>query len=102
MEYVKTKDAAQGEGFSSDPLFKISYEIKNGSPTAIKFDPGHKAVNLRGAAIYGADSSFNRVKFAATTMVDGQVESSVIEPGKSVTDFVLFEAPPKEVTQVSF
>ena len=102
MEYVKTKDAAQGEGFSSDPLFKISYEIKNGSPTAIKFDPGHKAVNLRGAAIYGADSSFNRVKFAATTMVDGQVESSGIEPGKSVTDFVLFEAPPKEVTQVSF
>ncbi len=103
LGYVKTKDAAQGEGFSSDPLFKVSYEIKNGTAAAIKFEPGHKAVNLRGAAIYGADSAFNRVKFAATTMVDGQVQNSVtVEPGKSATDFVLFEAPPKEVTQVSF
>lgn len=103
LEYVKTQDAAQGEGFSSDPLFKVSYEIKNGSAEAVRFEPGHKAINLRGAAIYGTDTTYNRVKFAATTTVAGQNDGAVtIEPGKSVTDFVLFEAPPKEITQVSF
>ncbi|MEZ4460831.1 MAG: hypothetical protein R3E66_14085 [bacterium] len=103
FEYVKTNDSAQGEGFSSDPLFKVSYEVTNDSDATIKLDPGHKAVGIRGAALYGSDSAYNRVKFAATTRVEGQIDGSAsIDPGKSVKDFVLFEAPPKEVTQLSF
>lgn len=102
-EYVKTFDAAQGEGFSTDPLFKVSYEVTNNSDAPIKLDPGHKEVGGRGAALYGANSAFNRVKFAATTRVEGQIDGSkVVKPGETVRDFVLFEVPPKDVTQVSF
>lgn len=101
--YVKTNDAAQGEGFSSDPLFKVTYEIKNVSKETIKFEPGHKAVGARGAALYGADSAYNRVKFPASTKVEGQIEGAqTLAPGDTAKDFVLFEAPPKGVTQASF
>lgn len=101
--YVKTNDSAQGEGFSSDPLFKVSYKVSNTTDAAVTLDPGHKAVGTRGAALYGADSAYNRVKFPASTKVEGQIDGTVtVEPGKSVTDFVLFEAPPKGVTRASF
>ena len=103
FEYVKTNDSAQGEGFSSDPLLKVSYEVTNGSDATIKLDPGHKAVGIRGAALYGSDSAYNRVKFAATTRVEGQVDGSAsIDPGQTVKDFILFEAPPKDVSELSF
>ena len=52
-EWVKTKDTAQGEGFSSEPLFKVNYEIKNTGKEVVKYEPGHRNVKgTRGASLY--------------------------------------------------
>lgn len=103
IQYVKTDDSAQGEGFSSEPLFKIDYEIKNTSGEAIPYDPAHRDLTGRGASLFGKESTFKRVKFAATTSIEGQQPgTSMIEAGDTLKDFVLFDRPPEGVGQLSF
>lgn len=103
VAYVKTNDSAQGEGFSSDPLLKVNFEIENTSQQPITYDPSHRDLGVRGAALFGKGETYKRVKFTATTSVVGQKSDPVeIPPGGSVQDFVLFERPPKDASQLSF
>lgn len=101
VEYVKTDDAAQGEGYSSDPLLKIAYEITNTGQEPLTYEPGHRNVGGRGASLYGKADTFKRVRFPGTTSVEGQQrKESKIAPGESVKDFVLFEKPNEDQTVV--
>lgn len=103
VNFVKTSDTSQGEGFSSDPLLKITYEIENTGSETINYDPSHRSVGGRGASLFGKGDTYKRVKFAPTTSVEGQSEGTTqIEPGKSVTDFVLFDRPPEGAGQLTF
>ena len=103
VAYVKTNDSAQGEGFSSDPLLKVNFEIKNTSEQPITYDPSHRDLGTRGAALFGKGETYKRVKFAATTAVVSLKSDPVeIAPGDSVQDFVLFERPSKDADQLSF
>ena len=93
--YVKTQDTAQGEGYSSNPLLKISYTITNKAERPVEYEPGHRAVgDDPGAALFSKDDTFKRVQFIPTTTAVGQVnEEKILKSGESVQDFVLFEAP---------
>jgi len=102
LAYVRINDSAQGEGFSSEPLYKIDLTIKNDSEGPVRYEPGHKAVGARGSALFSAKDSFKRVRFPGTTTVVGQLETRTIEPGEEATDFVLFDAPGREVNSLSF
>ena len=103
IKYVKTKDSAQGEGFSSDPLLKIDYKVTNTSDQPITYNPAHRDVGGRGAALFGKGQTYKRVKFAATTAVEGQMDGAVqVAPGESVEDFVLFERPAEGAEQLVF
>ncbi len=101
VEYVKTDDTSQGEGYSSDPLLKVAFEITNGGTEPITYEPGHRDLGGRGAALYGKSETFKRVRFPATTSAEGQKQSDErVAGGESVTDFVLFEKPAEDQTVV--
>lgn len=100
-EFVKLNDPSRGEGFSSDALYKLSFSIENTTDAAVTYDPGHNAVGARGAALYGKSASYKRVRFSASTKVEGRQSSSVkVEPNATVEDFVLFEPPREEEDSV--
>lgn len=101
-DYVRIKDGVQGEGFSSEPLLKIEYTITNEGSDTVRYEPGHRDLNARGAALFGAENAFKRVRFPGTTRVVGQNDATTIDAGKSVSDFVLFESPGPGVSSLSF
>jgi hypothetical protein len=100
VEYVKTKDNAGLEGYSEDPLLKVAFEITNGGKEPITYEPGHRELGQRGAALYGKSDTFKRVRFPATNVVDQLDKDQKLPPGESVTDFVLFEKPDADQTVV--
>ncbi len=101
--YLKTRDTLQGEGFSSEPLLKISYEIENNGTAPVSYDPAHRSVGGRGASLYGKDTTFKRVKFASSTTVDGQRDgTTTIAPGDKLSDFVLFDRPSEGTSELTF
>ncbi len=102
ITYVKITDNNQGPGFSSEPLFKISYTVTNTSDEPLSYDPGHSDLaGRRGAALYSSNREFNRVRFSANSKVEGQTDgTATIAPGQSLKDFVLFEVPTKGVDVV--
>ena len=103
VAYVKTRDTLQGEGYSSEPLFKVEYEVANKGAEPISYDPAHRAVGVRGAALYGKDATFKRVKFASSTTVDGQMNgTTAIQPNGKIKDFVLFDRPPQGNSELTF
>lgn len=101
--YVKTKDTAQGEGFSTNPLFKVSYKIENGGDDAVSYDPNHRAVaGASGARLFSGDGPVKRVQFGPTTSADGQLDGKQeIAAGKSVEDYVLFQQPDKDASELT-
>lgn len=103
VTYVKTKHTIEGEGYSSNPRLKVSYKVENTGKEAITYSPEHNVEGARGAALYSGGETFNRIKLPSNAEAEGQVtDSTEIEPGKSVTDFVLFERPPKEIESLTF
>jgi len=76
--------------------------VNNGS-TAVSYDPAHRSVGGRGASLYGKGSTFKRVKFGSSVIVEGQQDGTTqIQPGGSLTDFVLFDRPPEGTTELTF
>lgn len=103
IQYVKTEDTAQGEGFSSEPLYKISYTVENTGGDPITFDPSHRAEGGKGASLFGKKLTYKRVKFApSTTVVGQQGGASQIAAGDTLEDFVLFDRPPEGVETLTF
>ncbi len=103
VAYVKTDDSAQGEGFSSEPLLKVNYSITNNSEEPILYDPAHRDLGGRGASLFGKEATYKRVKFAATTSIEGQITGTTqVDPGDTLKDFVLFDRPGEGVSQLSF
>lgn len=103
VTYVKTKHTIEGEGYSSNPRLKISYKIENAGKEPITYAPEHNVEGARGAALYSGGKTFNRVKLPSNAEAEGQItDSTKIEPGKSVADFVLFERPSKEIENLTF
>ncbi|QDG51599.1 DUF4352 domain-containing protein [Persicimonas caeni] len=103
VAYIKTKHTIEGEGYSSNPRLKISYKVENTGKEPITYSPEHNVEGARGAALYSGGETFNRVKMPSNAEAEGQItDSTEIKPGKSVTDFVLFERPSKEVKSVTF
>lgn len=98
--YIKTTDTAQGEGFSTKPLFKISFSIENGRDDAITYDPNHRAVaGAPGARLFSAaEGAHKRVQFGPTTTPEGQLtDKREVAAGKTIKDYVLFEQPGEDV-----
>lgn len=104
QEYIELEDASQGEGFSNDPVLKISYTIENNSGETVTFDPNHRDVTgTEGALIQSLDTSFTRVRFPANATPEGQQQSRVdIEPGESIDDFSTFERPSDAVETATY
>lgn len=103
--YIKTEDTAQGEGYSTDPLYKISYEINNSSRESITYEPNHRAVaGTSGARLFSeAEGAHKRLQFGPTTTPADQVTGKKeLAPGEEVSDYVLFEQPAEEVSELTF
>ena len=102
--YVETEHTSDGKGFSTDPLLKITYKVENTSDEKISYNPGHHAVSgRRGASLLAGQEAIPRVRFSSNTKVVGQTnDSTPVEPGKSLTDFSLFERPGKEIKVLKF
>ncbi|MGM0558685.1 MAG: hypothetical protein ACQEVA_20030 [Myxococcota bacterium] len=103
-EWVKTTDTAQGEGYSSDPLFKVNYEIKNTGNEPVDYEPAHRDVKgTRGASLYSKEGTYSRVRLPPTTQAVGQVQrDKELEAGDKVEDFALFEMPDKGAEELTF
>lgn len=102
--YIKTDDTSVGEGFSTNPLFKISYTIENNRKEAIVYEPNHKAVaGAIGARLSSLkEGAHKRVQFGPTTSPEGQLSGKTsVEPGKSISDYVLFEQPGEDVSSLT-
>jgi hypothetical protein len=103
VEYIKTKHTIEGEGFSSNPRLKLSYKVANAGEEPLTFSPEHNVEGTRGAALYAGDQTLKRVRLPSNAEAEGQLrDDTKIEAGKSATDFVLFERPPKEVETLTF
>lgn len=102
-EYVKIKSGDK-EGFSNKPLFKISYTITNNSQAAASYDPPHKVQgDIATPRLSNASETFKRMKFDGSVRPEGQLDGKqVIEPGKSVTDYALFEPPGPDAQEIVF
>ncbi len=102
QEYVELEED-DDEGFSSDPVLKIAYNIENISEEPVEFDPGHGDVTgNRGPVVESAEYDFTRTRFSADTDPVGQIEGAEIEPGESVDDFATFERPDEDVDLATF
>lgn len=105
VSYVEIDDTAQGKGFSTEPLLKVTYVVKNEGQEPLTYEPNHKVVSgALGAKLYSSEEgAYNRVTFAATTNAVGQkTGKNSVKPGASVEDFVLFERPGEDVKELTF
>ncbi len=104
VQFVALKDSNQGEGFSKDAVLKVPFTIKNNGAEPIQYDPGHaQGGDALGVSLMQVDGAgrFLRVRFGGDREVVGQVRTgTTVEPGKSITDFAVFERPPKQVEKV--
>ncbi len=107
VEFVRLKDSSlKAEGFSKDPVLKVSYEIENKGDAPLAYDPNHKgagsilAPSLRDA---GGSGNYMRVRFGADRDVKGQKSGNLtLAKGEKVNDFALFERPPESVKNLRF
>lgn len=103
VAYIETTHTIEGKGYSSEPLLKISYTISNPGDQPIRYSPEHYVEGARGAAAYAGSTTLKRVKLPPNTRAVGQVQGvTTIEPGKSVSDFVLFERPDEAHDSLTF
>ncbi len=103
-EWVKTEDTAQGKGFSSEPLFRVNYEIKNNGKEPVEYEPTHRDVKgTRGASLFSSEGTYSRVRLPPTTTAVGQVQKDTeLAAGDSVKDFALFELPDEGAEMVTY
>lgn len=102
-EYVATNDTANGEGFSSEPLLKVSFTLKNNASEPVLYDPNHKATEgaISPKLYSDKEGVLSRISFGASTTPVGQKSVKVaIEPGQTISDFTIFERPVKDVDSV--
>jgi hypothetical protein len=103
IAYLKLEDTAQGEGFSTEALFRIDYTVSNTSGDPLEYNPGHRDLTGRGAALFSSSRGYRRVRFPATTTPVGQTQgSATIQPGESRKDYVIFEVPGEGIEAVTF
>ena len=104
VQYIALKDSNQGEGFSQDPVFKVPFTLENKGAAPVQYDPGHVRIgDALGMSLteVGGAGRFLRVRFGGDREVVGQIRSATtIEPGKSITDFAVFERPAKQIEKV--
>lgn len=102
VEYVKLKDTNAGDGFSKDPVYKVSYKIENNGASEVTYKPSHGASGeVLAPSLSNGSARYMRVRFGADREVAGQVNGSKgIAAGKSLTDVAIFERPPKGVNKV--
>ena len=94
--YIKTEDKTIGDGFSSEPLLRVRYTIKNESDAPLTYEPNHRAVaGAPGARLSAADgSAVGRIQFGPSTRPEGQLGGDTeLAPQESVSDYVLFRQP---------
>lgn len=103
-EYAELEPSGDAEkAFSNEPVLKVSYELKNESDSPITYNPGHRTVSgRRGAALFGKDNQFPRVRFSNTSVVGQQTDSRKIKPGAKLKDFSVFERPGKGLEVLKF
>lgn len=103
VAYIETTHSIEGKGYSSAPWLKVTYTVENTSDAPVRYTPEHDVEGGEGAALYAGNNSVKRVKLSANASAVGRTTgSTTIEPGKSVTDFELFERPDKDVESVIF
>lgn len=101
--YIETNHTIEGKGFSSRPWLKVTYKIENTSDEPLRYTPEHDVEGGEGAAVYAGNITVKRVRLSANASAVGRVTGSTsIEPGKSVTDFELFERPEEGVESIIF
>ncbi len=102
--YLEMEDGDDDEGYSSDAVLKISYQLTNNSDEAIAFDPEHRDLSgNRGAILQSLHTEFNRAYFPGSPHPVGQLaESTDIDPGDTVEDFAVFERPDEAADNVTF
>ena len=102
--YIKTEDTVQGEGYSTNPLLKLTYTIENTGDQPLEYEPNHRAVaGAVGARLSSQEKgAHKRVQFSPSTSPVGQLRGETeLAPGKTLTDYVLFEQPDEQVTTLS-
>lgn len=102
--YVKVEDASQGEGYSSEPVLKVSYTLRNESGETITFDPAHRNISGdQGAVLDSQAVDFRRFLFPSTARPENQQRGRVdVEPGETIEDFTAFERPREAADLVTF
>lgn len=103
VAYIETNHTIEGKGYSSAPWLKVTYKIENTGDQPVTYTPEHDVEGGQGAAVFAGNNTVKRVKLSANAKaVDRITEPTTLEPGKSVTDFALFERPGKDVDSIIF
>lgn len=103
-EYIELEETRDGRAFSSSPLVKVSYEIKNTADKKVTYAPKHQSDSVRRTPVLKSkDDIFRPVEFPLKPTVVGQQQGQKkIKPGKKAEDFTVFQRPPKEVKALTF
>jgi len=92
------------KGFSKEPVFKVSYTIKNDGGEPLNYEPLHQqSGSVLAVALHEDEGSgrYMRVRFSADRDVVGQTaRRGTIAAGEKLEDFAIFERPPEGVTAV--
>jgi len=104
-QYIDLKEN-KTKGFSKEPVFKVSYTLRNDGSEPLNYEPNHIAAGSALAASLvddGKDGRFMRVRFSADRDVVGQTaRRQSVAPGATHADFAVFERPPEGVEAVRF
>ena len=104
LAYIKIKDTAQGDGYSTNPLLRIDYTLKNTGDTPVTYDPSHRATGdvIVARLISPEEGSQKRAQFGATAFPEGQVASvTTLAPGDTLSDYLLFAPPSQNVSTLT-
>ena len=105
VAYIELEDQVQGKAYSSEPLLKVTYKIKNTGKDKKTYNPTFRRVrNMPGPTMVTPEGrELKRVDFPITAKPVGQIfKETKIESGQTLTDFSLFERPDIDKKEATF
>jgi hypothetical protein len=103
-EYIKLEETRDGRAYSSSPLVKVAYQIKNTTDGEVTYAPKHQNDSVRRTPVLRSNGDvFRPVEFPLKPkIVEQQEGQKALKSGEKVEDFTVFQRPPKKVKALTF
>lgn len=99
--YARLHDSTRGDGFSDTPLLRIRYTVANRSDRTLRYMPPRSTAADPPRLTDHEGNALSRATFGPNIRPVDQVrEARQLAAGESVSDFLLFERPPRGTEQL--